>query len=159
MKKTADSFVLNDDHKRWARSANRKYGGGVNYWLCMIRKQRGLSILSKAPLLFDATSGTPVAGGHSQHPLYAVVDHCSPGIDEHGHQIVSNDLNDLKGHLPVALFSALRRTSAWRELMKRWRKQALCDPGKRAAFHALRGAPYNKSLKRTRSARRLASIP
>jgi hypothetical protein len=132
------SFTLTPDHRRWAASAQRKYGQGLEYWLSLIASQRGLCALSRAPLLFDAHAGTPVAGGDSQHPIYAVVDHCLPGSDEQGHQIVSNDLNDLKGHLPAAPFAALRRTRAWKDLMAAWREQVLKDPNDRDAFRAIR---------------------
>ena len=135
-----DVFILTPDHERWAnvRLRTREYKRPKPFWLDLITQQRGLCAFSGAPLLFGSSDGTPVAGGHSQHPIYAVVDHSSPGTDSHGYQIVSNDLNDLKGHLNPELFDALRRTNAWMLLMERWRKQALVDSSDRSAFRLLR---------------------
>jgi hypothetical protein len=72
------------------------------------------------------------------HPLYAAVDHIAPGSDEHGHQIVSYDLIDLKGHLPLRLFRDLQAAESWRQLMAEWRAQAVIDPTDRAAFQRIR---------------------
>lgn len=133
-------FELTLDHHRWASAPQRKrrYRRPTSFWLALIESQRGLCALSDAPLLFHAAAGTPLKGGHSQHPIYAVVDHLSPANDQGGFQIVSNDLNDLKGHLPRDLFGALQRTRTWKALMRRWREQALRDPYDREAFRALR---------------------
>jgi hypothetical protein len=130
-------FALTQDHERWVKSACRKYGRSREYWRDLIRRQRGTCAFSGAPLFFDATSGTPVKGGPSQHPLYAVVDHCAPGSDAYGHEIVCNDLNDIKGHLPYDCFQALRRAKAWQQFILRWRQQAERNPD-RAALRALR---------------------
>ncbi|HSS47464.1 MAG TPA: hypothetical protein VLX28_00830, partial [Thermoanaerobaculia bacterium] len=65
-------------------------------------------------------------------------DHCAPGCDNRGHEIVCYDLNDLKGHLPFECFKALRDTDAWLDLMSRWRGQAEKDRADRAAFLAIR---------------------
>jgi hypothetical protein len=107
-------------------------------WLARIQKQRGLCALSDAPLRFDSKSGTAVAGGRGVHPLYAAVDHVSPGSTAHGHQIVSYDLNDLKGHLPKRLFDALKRTRAWKDLMDAWRTHAHAERADHATFRSLR---------------------
>jgi hypothetical protein len=133
-------FELTPDHQRWASAPVRtsRYRHPKKYWLELIAKQRGLCAFSRAPLLFSSADGTPVKGGQSQHPIYAVVDHRSPGSDSLGHQIVSNDLNDLKGHLNPELFDALRRTKEWKRLMRRWRAQAVNNPRDREAFRAIR---------------------
>ena len=134
------NFQLTSDHHRWAGTTQRrrKYRRPKSYWLELIAHQRGRCAFSGAPLLFQSAAGTPVTGGQSQHPIYAVVDHRSPGTDELGYQVVSNDLNDLKGHLNPRLFNALRKTKAWKELMRRWREQALNDPNDRKAFWVIR---------------------
>lgn len=130
-------FVLTVDHEGWVKRASRRYRHSREYWRELICLQHGICAFSGAPLLFDAASGTPVKGKGSQHPLYAVVDHCAPGSDDYGHEIVCNDLNDIKGHLPYDCFQALRVTDAWRQFMLRWRQQAERDPD-RSALRALR---------------------
>ncbi len=132
------SFAITEDHKRWARGAQRKYGRRTQDWVDLIKHQQGRCALSGAPLLFEAVHGTAIAGGLGVHPLYAAVDHVSPGRDHHGHQIVSYDLNDLKGHLPVAIFDELRICSSWRRLMRAWRAQAIKNPHDRQALRRLR---------------------
>lgn len=130
-------LVLTEDHERWVKRACGKYRRPREYWRELIRRQYGSCAFSGAPLFFDATSGTPIKGGVSQHPLYAVVDHCAPGSDDYGHEIVCNDLNDIKGHLPYACFQALRGTEAWQQFMLRWRQQAEINPD-RETLKALR---------------------
>ena len=133
-------FELTGDHRRWAssRARSKRYRRPKQFWLDLIEKQRGLCAFSHVPLLFGSADGTPIKGSHSQHPVYAVVDHISPGSDSRGYMIVSNDLNDLKGHLNLKLFGALRRTAAWKRLMRRWRGQAESDHRNRNAFRAIR---------------------
>ena len=134
-----------DDHLRWAKSAQRKYGHTAQYWLDLIAKQDGCCAFSGAALRFDARSGTPIAGGPGAHPLYAAVDHTSPGSDDLGHEIVSYDLNDLKGHLPSDCFAELRLTKSWRRLMDQWRQQALENSDDRGAFRSIRrGSPRSE---------------
>jgi hypothetical protein len=133
-------FVITDDHHRWAKSAAHKYGNGKSYWLELISRQQGECAFSGVKLLFDAESGTAVAGGKGVHPIYAAVDHCCPGCDDLGHQIVSYDLNDLKGHLPADCFRDLCSTPSWQELIAKWRIQAEQSTGNREAFrNILRG--------------------
>lgn len=134
----AQHFQLTADHRRWAAGARRKYHGTAEAWLGLIERQGGLCAFSAAPLLFDAASGTAVANGQGVHPLYAAVDHIAPGSDEHGHQIVSYDLNDLKGHLPLRFFRDLQASASWQQLMGEWRAQALKDSGDRSAFQRIR---------------------
>lgn len=131
-------FLITADHLRWSKSAAHKYGRGKSYWIELITRQRGRCGFSGVQLLFDAASGTAVAGGKGVHPIYAAVDHCSPGCDDLGHQIVSYDLNDLKGHLPPACFKDLCTTPSWRELMAKWRAQAEQSTENREAFRAIR---------------------
>jgi hypothetical protein len=129
-------FTITSDHKRWASARVRK-GRTKAYWLDLISKQRGLCGFSKAMLLFDAKSGTPKKGGEGTHPIYAVVDHCAPGCDDLGHEIVCHALNDLKGALPSDCFRALRDTPAWLDLMSRWLAQAENDHTDRDAFRTI----------------------
>lgn len=134
----AQVFDVSADQQRWAEAAQRKYKKPKSYWLNLIRQQQGRCAFSGAILRFDAPSDTPIQGGAGCHPLYAAVDHCAPGTDEKGYQIVCYDLNDLKGHLPYACFEDLRSTPSWRRLMAKWRQQAEEDPDNRLAFLALR---------------------
>ncbi len=135
-----DEFDLRGDHRRWAKSARRKYRRSLRYWLDLIAKQRGLCAFSGVPLRFDSQSGTPKKGGPGVHPIYAAVDHCSPGCDDGGHEIVSYDLNDLKGHLPLDCFLELKAAGAWQHLMDKWREQARLNPDDRDAFRRIRRA-------------------
>src|SRR5262245_13034434 len=80
----------------------------------------------------------PTPGDQGAHPIYAAVDHCSPGCEDLGHEIVSYDLNDLKGHLPPDCFADLRQCLSWKRLMENWRKQAHQNPNDRNAFRAIR---------------------
>jgi len=137
-KMTELPFTITSDHHRWAKSAARKYGHGKSYWLELIIQQKGRCGFSDAKLLFDAASGTPVAGGPGVHPLYAAVDHTSPGCDDLGHKIVSYDLNDLKGHLPPDCFENLCGTPCWKRLMVKWREQAEKSSSDREAFRIIR---------------------
>ena len=88
-------------------------------------------------MTFDVNEGRPVKGGNGCHPLYPAVDHVDPGNSNGGHQIVCNALNDLKGHLPVECFEALKKTNAWNELMKQWVAQANENRTDRDAFKKL----------------------
>ena len=88
-------------------------------------------------MIFDVEEGTPVKGGKGCHPLYPAVDHIDPKNPDGGHQIVCYALNDLKGHLPLECFNALKATKAWKTLMKQWRKQAKKDRTAREAFKRL----------------------
>jgi hypothetical protein len=133
-----EELLLTADHRRWAKNAQRKYKRTIKYWLDFIDQQRGRCAFSRARLRFDRASGTPQTGGLGAHPLYATVDHTTPGSDDLGHEIVSYDLNDLKGHLPTDCFRDLQATPSWRRLMDEWRIQANTDPDDRAAFRRIR---------------------
>jgi hypothetical protein len=69
--------------------------------------------------------------------LSPAVDHIDPGNRDGGVQLVCYALNDLKGHLPVDCFEALRETQAWGRLMDAWRGQARLDPKDWEAFRRL----------------------
>ncbi len=127
-------FDFTADHHRWAESAQGKYGYNSAYWLRLIAQQEGRCAFSGVMLRFDTVSGTAQKEGPGVHPIYATVDHRSPGSDKHGHQIVCYDLNDLKGHLPLDCFEELCACPSWKKLMERWRKQAENDPHDRDAF-------------------------
>jgi hypothetical protein len=120
-------FEFTDAQRRWVTRAAQKHGRGVAYWLDLIARQRARCAFSRVPLLFDSQSGTAQPGGRGVHPLYAAVDHSDPGNDNLGHEIVSYDLNDIKGHLPPDCFADLRHTPAWARLMRKWREQAQID--------------------------------
>jgi hypothetical protein len=131
------TFEINEHHKRWVKNAKTRYGRTQQYYLDLIRAQKGLCAFSGAPLLFDSTNGTPVANSRGCHPLYAALDHRAPGTDAQGHCIASYALNDVKGHLPHACFIALAETTAWRQLMDAWRSLASLKQSTRQDFYAL----------------------
>ena len=142
MTRQLDKFHLSDDHRRWARTRQRKYGGKTDDYLSLIRKQRGRCAFSDVPLIFDGSDGGgSVPGGPGCHPIYAALDHCAPGSNCHGFQIVSYALNDLKGHLPLDCFVALCRSAAWLRLMGTWRRQYGRNASDREAFRALLRKP------------------
>ena len=62
------------------------------------------------------------------HPLYATIEHLEPKAMSHGFGIVCYHLNDVKGQLPFDCFEALRKTDAWKALMKRWNAMAKRNP-------------------------------
>jgi hypothetical protein len=88
-------------------------------------------------MIFDKAYENPNVNRRGCHPLYAAVDHVSPGNEEYGYQIVCYDLNDLKGHLPNKVFMELQNTSAWKDLMQQWKSQAENAPMDIVAFKAL----------------------
>jgi hypothetical protein len=138
MTRQLDRFHLTDDHRRWARTRQRKYGGKTDDYLTLIHRQRGRCALSDVPLIFDTREGGGfVPGGPGCHPVYAALDHCAPGSDCHGFQIISYALNDLKGHLPVDCFAALCQSAAWLRLMQAWRRQHRRNASDREAFRGL----------------------
>ncbi len=125
-----------EDLNRWAKSANRKYGHGREFWLDLISKQKSRCALTKARLFFDLASGTPQAGGPGCHPLYASVDHIHPGSGDK-FQILCYDINDLKGHLPSMLFNALKKTKEWKKFTTLWKKIAEKSPRDIQKFKSL----------------------
>lgn len=48
-------------------------------------------------------------------PLYAEVDHCEPGSNECGHELVCHYINDAKGHLPWKVWLAASRTQEFKD--------------------------------------------
>lgn len=134
---TAWQLEITSDHERRASKRSNVYGGKKSYWMELVLSQRGLCALSEAPMRFDASAGSPRKRGPGCHPLFASGDHCWPGCDDLGHQIVCYDLNDLKGHLPPDCFAALQATRPWKALMRRWLAQARLDPNDIGAFKAI----------------------
>jgi len=122
---------LNPQQERWA--SKRRQGVAKKVLRSLLIQQECKCALSGAKMIFDKRQCTPVAG-KGCHPLYASVDHKDPGNPDC--QIVCYALNDLKGHLPLNCFNALKETIEWRSLMKRW-KQAACNPANRGAFMRL----------------------
>jgi len=116
-----ENFEITGEHLRWAKSAKRKYHKSIGFWTDLIQRQAGKCALTKACLLFDLVSGTPQAGRQGCHPLYASVDHISPGQTELGFQILCCDINDLKGYLPTPLFNALIKTKEWKHFADEWK--------------------------------------
>lgn len=132
-----DKFDLNEDQERWAKKRRPHYGLTRANLRQLIRAQEGRCALSKAPLLFDRANGVPQKNGYGCHPLYPAIDHKDPGNSKGGFQVVCYALNDLKGHLPLDCFNALKKTRAWCKLMRAWRLQAKKDPTDREAFRKL----------------------
>lgn len=137
------TFILNKDHKEWARRAHRnhkrkcKCGRSIKDWEDLIRKNEGRCALTEAPLLFHTKNGISQKDGKGCHPLYASIDHIKPGCEDLGLQIVCYDINDLKAHLPFPLFESLKKTRAWKEFRIKWKKIAEKSPMKRAKFKEL----------------------
>lgn len=103
----------------------------------LVEKNRGCCGLSGAKMIFNKKQGTPQKEGNGCHPLYAAVDHISPGNPQAGFQLICYALNDLKGHLPLACFKALSKTKAWKELMRKWKQQAQKNTNSRGIFRNL----------------------
>lgn len=119
------------DRERWIRNARRKYKGTTQSWIDLIKRQNGKCALTGAQLLFDVKNGTCKKGGSGCHPLYASVDHINPQRTDQGFQILCYDINDLKGHLPPLLFNALKQTKEWKRFIKKWRKLAKSQGGRK----------------------------
>lgn len=118
-------FKITENQKQWAiRASRKKYKKNRQFWEDLIQKQNGRCALTKAPLLFDKKNGTPQKSDKGCHPLYASVDHINPGRTDHGFGIVCYDINDLKAHLPLPLFNALKQTKEWNRFIKKWKKTA-----------------------------------
>ena len=115
---------ITNDHIRWIKSARRKYGKTIQFWISLLQQQAGKCALTKSKILFDAESGTPQKGENGCHPLYAAVDHINPGRNDLGFQILCYDINDLKGHLPPPLFNALTKTKEWKRFINEWKRLA-----------------------------------
>ena len=130
-----EGYRLTPDQKAWANK--RRQGLNPSHLEKLVIKQKGRCALSGALMIFDKAYGNPNINRRGCHPLYAAVDHVSPGNEEYGHQIVCYDLNDLKGHLPNKVFMELQNTSAWKDLMQQWKSQAENDRMDINAFKAL----------------------
>jgi len=94
------------------------------FWLGLILEQNGKCKITGAKLFFNVKYGTPVRERFGCHPLYATVDHIIPGREDGGLQIVCQDINDLKAHLPKPLFDALKNTKKWLKFSDNWKKMA-----------------------------------
>lgn len=104
------------EQRHWASRA--KQGVPPSELSRLLIKQGGLCAISGVTLLFDRIERTPVKGGRGCHPLSPAIDHIDPGDSDGGFQVVCYALNDLKGHLPVECFRALKQTNAWLGLMR-----------------------------------------
>ena len=126
---------LKPEQERWV--ARRRQGVAPTLLRSTLIKQRGKCALSGVEMLFDIAEGTPQTGGRGCHPMYPAVDHIDPGNHTGGHQIVCYALNDLKGHLPLDCFDALKATAAWKALMANWQEQVARNRNDRSAFMRL----------------------
>ncbi len=95
----------------------------------LLSTQHGICQLSGVQLLFG--------DGYQTHPLFAELDHRSPGRDHLGFQIICRSLNRVKGSLPYFLFADLVTQPSWIGLMERWRNHAQLDPMDVDAFERL----------------------
>ena len=133
-----NEFQPTAEQRRWAGARQRYHGGRSADYLALIAAQDGKCAFSGVPLIFDRAHGggcTPGCAG--AHPIYAALDHCSPGSRSHGYQVVSYALNDLKGHLPLDCFRELTQTPSWQRLMSAWSRQQRLDVSDRQAFREL----------------------
>lgn len=129
---------LTPTQKSWA--SKKKQGVSPPELRQLVIQQRGRCKLSGVEMVFDKKEGTAISGGNGCHPLYAAVDHISPGKSD-DFQVICYALNDLKGHLPWDCFKILTKTKPWGNLMRKWRSQAKKDPNNRAAFKNLLRPP------------------
>jgi hypothetical protein len=113
-------YKLTPAQKQWA--SKKRQGVTAERQREILIGQKGVCALSGAAMLFDSKECTPKKNGPGCHPLCPAVDHIDPGSPTGGFQIVCHALNDLKGHLPVECFDALRATKAWDKLMPRQRQ-------------------------------------
>ena len=127
-------FRLSPDHEKWASKSHQKASPSVQRKILL--DQQGLCALSGVQMRFDIAERTP-ANGLGCHPLSPAVDHIDPGNPNGGYQIICYALNDLKGHMPVECFEALRKTDAWKKLMQAWREQAEADPADQESLKRL----------------------
>lgn len=104
------SYQLGEDQALWA--SRGRQGVGRRALGERLIKQQGRCALSGARMVFHLRERRPEPGGRGCHPLSPAVDHIDPGNPKGGFQIVCYALNDLKGHLPLDCFKALRRTGA-----------------------------------------------
>lgn len=126
---------LTEEQQIWARKP--KHGLAPAQLKNLILSQGGLCALSAVPLRFRPDDNDLCRNGPGVHPLYASLDHTDPGNSKGDFQIICNALNDLKGHLNLELFDALKQTAAWQNLMEQWRKQTAEDSEDRAAYAKL----------------------
>ncbi len=148
----SDKFQITEIHRRWIKNARRKYKLPTGFWENLIQKQEGRCALTDAKLFFDVKNGTPIKGGCGCHPLYAAVDHINPSKSDQGFQILSYDINDLKAHLPIPLFTALTKTREWKIFAEEWKKLSEKQTKTRRDFKNLisRGTPSDPCSTKTR---------
>ncbi|MBM2832523.1 MAG: hypothetical protein HW414_1575 [Dehalococcoidia bacterium] len=136
--RTGIEMKLTEQQKKWEKWASRKrQGASAEELRKLLRTQKGRCAFSDVEMVFEKTEGTPIRSGRGCHPLYPAVDHKDPGNSEGGYRIICYALNDVKGHLSLDCFRALRRTKAWHTLMEQWRQQAAKNKTDRKAFSRL----------------------
>ncbi|MEA5389930.1 hypothetical protein VB738_01525 [Cyanobium gracile UHCC 0139] len=122
-------FEVQEVHLWWAEARAKRWGLPKSGLLKLLSANHGTCQLSGVQLFFG--------DGHQQHPLFAELDHRSPGSDHLGVQVICRSLNRIKGSLPYVLFADLVAQPSWSGLMERWRHQALLDPMDHEAFERL----------------------
>jgi len=122
-------FQIQDVHIWWAEARSKRWNLSKKELLMLLSAHHGTCQLSGVQLLFG--------DGYQHHPLFAELDHRSPGSDHLGVQVICRSLNRVKGSLPYFLFSDLMGQPSWVGLMERWRNQARLDPMDVEAFERL----------------------
>jgi hypothetical protein len=122
-------FEIQDVHLWWAEARAKRWGLPKSELLRLVSATQGTCYLSGVQLLFG--------DGRQEHPLFAELDHVSPGSEHLGFQVICRSLNRVKSSLPNFLFADLVAQPSWSGLMERWRAQALCDPNDLMAFQRL----------------------
>ncbi|WP_216919897.1 hypothetical protein [Synechococcus sp. CCAP 1479/9] len=122
-------FEIQDVHIWWAESRSKRWDLPKKELLMLLSTHHGTCQWSGVQLLFG--------DGYQTHPLFAELDHRSPGSDHLGFQFICRSLNRVKGSLPYFLFSDLVAQPSWTGLMERWRNQARLDPMDVEAFERL----------------------
>jgi hypothetical protein len=118
-----NTYKLSQEQKTWAK--RKRQGVKSKELESILIRQKGRCKLSGVPMIFDLRLRTPSKGrGGGCHPLSPAVDHIDCGNVKGGFQIVCYALNDVKGHLPLQCYKALKRTQAWNDLMEDWRRRA-----------------------------------
>ena len=128
-------FKLSEAQLRWAAKPRRDCSSQERR--ALLEHQQGLCALSGATMIFEPQSQNMRKNGPGCHPLYPTIDHIAPGTKGHGLQIVCHGLNDIKGNLPLGLYSVLLASETWRNLMVSWREQATKDSTDFLAFRRL----------------------
>ena len=122
-------FEIQDVHLWWAEARAKRWGLPESELLRLVSANHGTCYLPGVQLIFG--------DGHQEHPLFAELDHVSPGSEHLGFQVICRSLNRVKGSLPNFLFADLVAKPSWSGLMEGWRAQALCDAQDLKAFQRL----------------------